>query len=170
MGITYKATSAELLGFCDSDYANDLDTRRSTTGYIFSLSGGAISWKSRRQPTVALSSTEAEYMAAADACKEALWLRRLLNEVQTGSGINSDFNKPQTIHIDNNSALDLAKNPKHHDRTKHIDIRYHFIREVIENGQVALQYIPTRENVADIFTKPLPREPHKQHCANMGLC
>ena len=124
----------EILGYSDSDWAGDIDTRRSTTGYVFVLGGAAISWKSRRQATVARSSTEAEYMAVTEAASEAIWLRRLYAELVSNSGphelalglqqLNSG---PQQINVNNSGSISLAHNPKYHDRTKHIDVRHHFI-------------------------------------------
>ena len=139
-----------VIGYSDADWAGSLDDRRSTTGYVFQLGGGAISWCSRKQKTTALSSTEAEYMAVAAAIKEALWLRFLLRE----AGFPQD--EPTVIFEDNQSCIALAKNPGKHDRTKHIDIRYHFAREqVIEYENVVLIYRPTDEMVADMNTKAL---------------
>jgi hypothetical protein len=138
-------------GFCDADYAMDLDTRRSTTGYLFELNGGAISWQSRRQPSTALSTTEAEYMALTEATKEAIWLQNTLvsiGAVKTG---------PTTIFEDNQGAIALAENPVDHKRTKHIAIRYHFTREAIANDLIKLKYLETEEMVADLLTKPLSR-------------
>ncbi|KAL3623658.1 hypothetical protein CASFOL_032474 [Castilleja foliolosa] len=136
-------------GFVDSDYAGCVDTRKSTTGYVFTCLGGAISWKSRLQKVVALSSTEAEYMAATEAVKEAIWLRGFVNEL-----LNVD--EIITVHCDNQSALHLAKNPIFHERSKHIDVRLHFIREVVSRNEVLLEKIRTDENPADMLTKVLP--------------
>lgn len=161
-GITYGTGSLEVLGYCDADYGGDIDTRRSTTGYVFILNGGAISWQSRRQPTVAVSTTEAEYMAAAAAVKEGLWLRKLL----------ADFNiKIGTIEIkgDNQSALKLLRNPISSMRSKHIDVIHHFARERVIRKEVNFTYVPTDKMVADIFTKPLGDSKHKECCKSMGM-
>lgn len=157
--------AGDLTGYSDSDWAGDLDTRRSTSGYVFLLAGAAISWKSRRQPTVALSSTEAEYMAIAETVKEAIWLRRLFSEITQ----SSKPQEQQLIYLDNSGAKDLAHNPKHHDRTKHIDIRYHYIRDCIENKAIRLEYVNTASNTADILTKALPRELHERHTTALGI-
>ncbi len=109
----------DLIGYCDADYASDIDTRCSTTGYVFMIAGTAISWSSRRQTTVAASTTEAEYMAAAHATKEALWLRKLCTDLQLADG-------PVNIYSDNQSAIKLLKNPIASMRSKHIDVIYHF--------------------------------------------
>jgi hypothetical protein len=165
-----------LLGFADSDWAGDKDYRKSTTGYTFILNGGAVSWKSGRQQSVALSSTEAEYVAYAEAAKEAIWLRRLLTETDLRKPYDEDISTkskwgqvPITIRIDNSGAFDLAHNPKHHERTKHIDIRHHFIRETVEKGLVRLIRIPTHEQTADILTKPLTKAPFEQCRHGTGI-
>jgi hypothetical protein len=146
-GITFDG-ELKLDAYCDADYAGDLDSRRSTTGYVFILGGGAISWSSRLQPTVAASTTEAEYMAAAYAIKEALWLRTLLSEI----GLKYET---ITIYADNQSAIKLLKNPVFSMRSKHIDVIYHFARERVSKKEIAFKYIPTTKMVADILTKPL---------------
>lgn len=145
-GITLSGHNLE--GYCDADYAGDLDSRRSTTGYVFTLGGGAISWSSRLQSTVAASTTEAEYMAAAYSIKEGLWLRTLLSEL----GLNSTI----AIHADNQSAIKLLKNPVFSMRSKHIDVIYHFARERVTRKDITFKYIPTEKMVADALTKPLP--------------
>jgi transposase InsO family protein len=150
-GITYGSNnSTELVGYCDADYAGDLDTRRSTTGYAFIMNGGAISWSSRRQQTVAASTTEAEYMAAAHAVKEALWLRKLGADLQLDSG-------SILIFVDNQSAIKLLKNPISSMRSKHIDIMHHFVRERVARKEVVIKYVSTTEMVADSLTKVVPK-------------
>jgi hypothetical protein len=140
-----------LTGYSDSDWGGDPDTRRSTTAYLFQFGGGPISWSSRLQPTVALSSAEAEYMAVCAATQESTYLRQLLEEL----------GYPQVsatkIFEDNQGCIALARNPVLHKRTKHIEIRYHFIRERIESKQVQLEYVPTQRQLADIMTKALPK-------------
>ena len=148
-GITFGGNGLTLEAYCDADYAGDIDTRRSTTGYVFTLGGGAISWSSRLQPTVAASTTEAEYMAAAYAIKEALWLRTLLSELGLDTGTI-------TICADSQSAIKLLKNPVFSMRSKHIDVIYHFARERVTRKDVAFKYIPTDKMAADALTKPLP--------------
>src|SRR5579871_5782029 len=127
-GITYGNTKIKLEGYSDTDWGGNLDNRRSTTGYLFTYRSRATSWKGKQQTTVALFTTEAEYMAAIQATKEAIWLQGLLTEL----GRNED--KLVLIQIDNQSCIALAKNPEHYARTKHIDIQHHFIREKVENN------------------------------------
>ena len=152
----------ELAGYCDADYAGDLDTRRSTTGYVFVLNGGAISWSSRRQQTVAASTAEAEYMAAAAATKEALWLRKLLADLHFS--VNTIV-----IRADNQGALQLLKNPITSMRSKHIDVLYHFARERVERKEVVFEYVKTELNIADVLTKALPKGKHAFCSDGMGV-
>jgi len=156
-------TSGTLLGYCDADWAASMDDRRSVTGWVFLVAGGAISWQSQRQKSVALSTVEAEYMAAGNATKEAVWLRTLLNE------LGETQTNATTILTDNQGSIALAKNPEQHQRSKHIDIRYHFIRERIADGVVQLAYIPGSEMTADQLTKPLAKDAHNQCARRMGL-
>ncbi len=150
--LQYKKTeNTEVTGYSDADWANDMDTRRSTTGNVFIMCGGPISWLSQRQATVALSTAEAEYIALSSASQEAVWLQRLLTD------IGEDYTKPMTIMEDNQGAIAIAKNPVGHKRTKHIDIRYHFVREQVQKGVIEIEYLSTKEMLADIFTKPLAR-------------
>ncbi|KAG7592586.1 GAG-pre-integrase domain [Arabidopsis thaliana x Arabidopsis arenosa] len=136
-------------GYCDSDYGADKDRRRSTSGVVFTVGGNVVSWKSSLQKVVALSSTEAEYMALTDASKEAVWLLGLMNEL----GFKQ---KTVDIYSDSQSAIALAKNAVFHERTKHIEVKYHFIRDLISDGVIQVKKIATSYNPADIFTKVVP--------------
>lgn len=161
--LTYRKTGElDLHGFCDADWANCTFDRRSYTGYIFKLAGGPVAWEAKKQPTVALSSTEAEYMALTSACKEACYLRRFVSEI-TG--------KLSLVKIlsDSQSALNLVHNPVHHNRTKHIDTRYHFIREKVSNNIVTLDYLKSIDMPADVLTKPLGPVTHSRCMTNIGL-
>jgi hypothetical protein len=162
MGIIYGKRKDPLIGYCDADYATDIDTRRSTTGYVFNLYGGAIAWQSKRQPTVAASTTEAEYMAAASAVKEALWLRQLLNDFGYSTGT-------MRIMADNQSAIKILKNPISSMRSKHIDVVHHFARERVMRKEIEFKYIPTTEQVADTLTKALPEAKHTKCLEGMGM-
>ena len=128
-----------------------------------SLGGGMISWSSKRQATVATSSTEAEYMACCHAAKEAIWLRMLLRAV----GFRQKH--ATTLHCDNQGALILTADPSFHSRAKHIDVQYHFSRERVESGELKFTYVHTSENVADIFTKPLPEPLFKKFRLMLGI-
>jgi hypothetical protein len=151
LGIYYSKPVHTVAGFSDADWANDLDTRRSTTGFVVMLNNGAVSWKSQRQPTVALSTMEAEYMALTEATKEMKWIRALLEEMN----VKIDY---APLFSDSQSAIALSKNPISHSRAKHIDIRHHFVREAIENDIVRIEYISTTDMTADSLTKALVRE------------
>ena len=144
-----RAAGGELVGYSDSDWGGDIDTRRSTTGYLFTMAGAGVSWKSRLQPTVALSSTEAEYMALCAATQEAVYMRQLLTD------LGREPQGPTVIFEDNQGCIALVGNPVYHKRTKHIDVRYHFTRERVESGEVLLTYVATEHQLADLFTKAL---------------
>lgn len=150
-GLTYVQDSANkvLIGYSDSDLAGNVDDRKSTTGMVFYLNKSLISWTSQKQRCVALSSCEAEFMAATMAACQAIWLKKLLSQI---TKVDID---PVTLYIDNKSALELAKNPVFHGRSKHIDVRYHFIRECVENGDILVKYVRTEEQCADSLTKAL---------------
>ena len=154
----------EFVGYCDADYAGDLDTRRSTTAYVFIYNGGAVSWSSRRQQTVAVSTTEAEYMAASAAVREALWLKKLLGDLDI-----VNVNNPIMIMSDNQGAIKLLHNPITSVRSKHIDVIYHFARERIARKEVAIEYVRTDHMLADVLTKALPKVKHAFCCAGMGV-
>ena len=149
-GIMYsKKHSIDYKGFSDSDWAGDQTDRKSTSGYCFQFSGGVISWRSSKQNCVALSTAEAEYVALAGATQEAIWLSRLLREMRV------EINEPIVIFEDNQAAISISNNPTHHPRTKHIDIKYHFVRNAVLNNEITLKYCPTNNMLADIFTKSL---------------
>ena len=151
-GCVYRRGDGEsLVGYSDSDHAGDVDSRKSTSGILFLLGNSPVSWQSVRQKVVAVSSCEAEYIAAATAACQGIWLARLLGEM-----LNQDT-APALIFVDNKSAISLCKNPVLHDRSKHIDLRYHFIRDCVEKGTVIVEFIRTGEQKADILTKSLGR-------------
>ena len=154
---------SELIGFSDADYAGDIETRRSTTGYVFYLANGAVSWSSQRQKLVTLSTNEAEYLAASVATRELVWLRKLLKD------IGCPCAEETTLFVDNQSTIQLVKNPVYHKRTKHIDIRYHFVREKIESKDALVEYVPSEKQRANIFTKALPRERFRNLCEKLNL-
>lgn len=147
LGIT--GNQDKLTGYADANWAEDRDTRKSNSGYIFKLFDGPISWRCKRQPCVALSSTEAEFIALSEACKEAQWLRRLLTDFQM------KCDNPTTIYEDNQSCLKQIVEEKFSDRSKHVDTKYHFVKDHVERGEVNCVYCPTEDMLADMLTKPL---------------
>jgi hypothetical protein len=152
--LTYSAntSSPELfVTYSDADHAGNVDNGRSTSGYLVKMGGGAISWSSRLQSIVALSTTEAEYVAATAAGQEIIWLRNLLTE------LGYKFDSPSTLHIDSQSALAVAKNPEHHGRMKHLDLRFYWLRNEVEKGRINLVHLRTDSMPADILTKALGR-------------
>jgi hypothetical protein len=164
-----------LVGFSDSSWAEE-ETHRSHMGYCYSVSSGMISWSSKRQATVAGSSMEAEYIAASEASREAIWLRSLLRELEllpddaTSIHTRGDFDaSATTVFCDNNGAIALSFDQAFHARVKHVDVRYHFIREQVEAKAIVLKRVPSAENVADIFTKPLARPLFEKHRSRLGL-
>lgn len=151
-GLTYKrADRVRLLGYSDSSLNVDVDDGKSVTGHIFYLNESPITWCSQKQDIVALSSCEAEFVAATEAAKQAVWLQELLSEITGGE------TERVTIYVDNKSAISLTKNPVFHGRSKHIHRRYHFIRECVENGQVEVEHVAGSRQKADILTKGLGR-------------
>ncbi|UYV70127.1 hypothetical protein LAZ67_7001882 [Cordylochernes scorpioides] len=165
IGICFGGSSCttSLIGFSDADFAGDLDTRKSTTGYVFMLNNGPISWCSQKQNCVSLSTTESEYIAASKATKEAIWLRQLLRE------LHQEQVKPTTIFCDNQSCIRLVHNPEYHKRTKHIDISYHFIRDHFQKHAIDLLYVCSNDQAADIFKKALPPERYRRLRSQLGL-
>ena len=147
-GVQFGGGSSVLQGYVDADYAGDLDNRRSTSGAVFTLNGGPISWHSRRQSCVALSTTESEFISAADGTKEAIWLRRL--HVELGGN-----DQPVKLNCDNQGAIALVRNPVFHQRTKHMDVRYFFVRDAQQDGLIDIQYVETENQLADCVTKAL---------------
>ena len=159
--IQFTGKSLDIFGYSDADWAGDLDSRRSTTGYVVYAAGGPIAWQSRLQTTVAVSTMEAEYMSAFGAIQELIWIKGVLSEI----GIQ--LVDPITLRMDAKSAIALAKNPMHHKRSKHIDIKYHWLREhTYENGTVNLEHCSTEEMVADMMTKALAFDLHARHAKN----
>ena len=160
--LCFRKSNQDIIGYSDADWANNCPNRKSFSGNVFIYSNAAISWECRKQATTSLSSTEAEYISLSDASKEAIHLKNLLSELIGRSG-------PIVINCDNQSALNLTENPILHRRTKHIDVKYHFIRDQVKNNHVNVFYVPDEEMVADALTKPVPA-PKLNFCAkNFGL-
>jgi hypothetical protein len=163
MSLTLGGTQPiALSGHGDADYAND-PGRKSIMGYTFSLGSGAISWASRKQKVVALSSTESEYIAASEGAKDACWLRMLLH------GLTVVVDTATPLHCDNNSAIALANDQSLHSRAKHIDVRYHHIRDCVEKKKVRLLRVATDDNTADTLTKALPYPAFVRHRSSLGV-
>uniref|UniRef100_A0A1X7VWA0 Reverse transcriptase Ty1/copia-type domain-containing protein n=1 Tax=Amphimedon queenslandica TaxID=400682 RepID=A0A1X7VWA0_AMPQE len=145
-GLLYSRTSSICMGYSDSNWGGDLDDREPTSVCVFPIGGGPVSWQSQKQSCVALSTSEAEYIALTSAAQEAIWLRHLLSEVE------QEEEKTIVIYEDNQSTICLSKNPQFHGRSKHIVIKYHFIRDQVKDGTVELKYCKTEEMLADVFT------------------
>ena len=159
----HRDSEVQLLGFSDADWAGCPDTQRSVTGYCFLLGSSLISWKTKKQATVSRSSSEAEYRALASATCELQWLVYLLRD------LHLPCSKPPALYCDNQSALHIAANPVFHERTKHLDIDCHIVREKSQNGLMKLLPIPSSMQVADIFTKALPLPSLRSFFSKLGL-
>ena len=162
-GLLLGGTIGDLIGYCDADYAGDLGNRRSTSGAVFTLHNGPISWFSRRQSCVALSTTESEFISAAEATKEAIWLNRILTELGVGE-------LPVTLKCDNQGAIALIHDPVFHQRTKHIDVRFFFVRDAQAESKVNISYIETENQLADIFTKALAAPRFEKLRSSLNIC
>lgn len=156
--------SMELVGYCYANWAGDTDSRRSTSGYVFLLGNCAVSWCSKRQQTVSLSTIESEYIAIALAVQELLWLKRLIKDID-----NSCVREPIRLHSDNQSAIKLAHSDNYHARSKHIDTKYKFIREKVANNVIRINYVPSNEMIADALTKAVTSEKNKFCNKYIGL-
>jgi hypothetical protein len=160
--LSFGSGKPMLVGYTDSDMAGDVDTRKSTSGYLITFSGGAVSWQSRLQKCIALSTTEAELIAATEACKELLWMKKFLQEL--------GFKQQQyVLFCDNQSTIHLAKNSSFHSRSKHIDVRYHWIRDTLNDKLLTLEKIHTDDNGSDMLTKALTREKLETCCSIAGM-
>ena len=164
--LVYQHSAPEgltLTGYVDTDWANNLGDCKSTSGYMFKLAGGAISWSSKKQPSVMLSSTEAKYIARAHAAKELVWLQHLFSKV----GLPND--DLTILFMDNQSAIAIAKNPQFHNWMKHIEVQHHFLHDKVKQEELKLEYIPTIEQVANIMTKALNWKKHSVFTKEMGV-
>ena len=164
LGITYGTTSdTTLYGYTDADWGQDSADRKSISGYVFLISGGAVSWSSKKQTSVALSTMEAEYMALCHTSKDAIWLRTLLSDLTFPQA------EPTTIFCDNQAAIIYAHDNQFHARAKHIGMQYHFVRDQITQKILKVTYVPTKDNCADIFTKGLARPSHSHLVTSIGM-
>lgn len=160
--LVYGSSKRDLEGFSDADGSMH-EERKAISGYAFLIDGGAVSWSSKKQEIISLSTTEAEYVAMTHAAKEALWLRSLLSQLL------GNLDQPTTLFGDNQSAIALTQDHQYHARTKHIDIRFHFIRWIVEENKLKLVYCPTEDMVADTLTKALPSPKVKHFASQLGL-
>ena len=160
--LTYGGTNNGIQVYTDANHASQAH-RHSISGYAFLIDGGVVSWSSKKQPLIAQSTTEAKYIVAAHATKEALWLQAFLGEVARLLML------PTTLQCDNQSAIALSKDSQYHARTKHIDLCFHFICEAVDNGTISLSYCPTEVMVADILTKPLLHPKVEKYTTALGL-
>ena len=161
--MVFDGTSKDgLIAYSDSDHAADPIKRRSITGYVVKLASASISWTSHAQKTVATSSTEAEYMALSDCSRQVMWLKHMFNELGMPIG-------KIPICTDNNGAIFMGSNPIQERRIKHIDVRYHYIRERVEEGDVEILRVDTDENPSDMFTKPLGHVKFSKFREKLGL-
>jgi hypothetical protein len=153
----------QLISFSDADFAACLTTRKSTSGVVLSLNGGPVTWFSRKQSNISTSTTEAEYVAAHDASREISWIRQLLAELgchQIG---------PSVLHVDNSAAEHLINNPSHHRRTKHIDVKFHFVHHLVQNNLIRISHVSSSNQLADIFTKSLPKVQFLNICKLLNI-
>ena len=162
-GIWYKKEKPfELVGYTDADFAGDKVERKSTSGHCQFLGESLVSWACKKQNTIALSTTEAEYIAAASCCSQVLWIKQQLVDYSVSC---SEI----VIHCDNTSAINLSKNPIQHSKSKHIDIKHHFLRDHVQKGDIQLIYLDTKYQIADIFTKPLLDERFKDLIKTLNM-
>ncbi|KAK8523044.1 hypothetical protein V6N12_073755 [Hibiscus sabdariffa] len=152
-------------GYTDASFQTDKDDSRSQSGFVFCLNGGAVSWKSSKQDTVADSTTEAEYIAASEAAKEVVWIKKFISEL----GVVPSISDVVGLYCDNNVAIAQAKEPRSHQRSKHILRRFHLIREIIDRGDVEICKVHTDDNIADPLTKPLAQQKHDRHTESLGI-
>jgi len=163
-GLTYsRETDLTPLAYIDADYGGCKDTRRSTSGYVFTMAGGAVTWSSKRQPTVALSTVEAEYVAMSRSAQQMMWMQTWLDEVEI------EHELPGLIKGDSRGAISLVKNTKDHGKVKHIDIRHHYIRDLVKSKLISFEQIPSAKNLADLFTKPLARDNHHRLLKGLNI-
>ena len=163
LGLSYPTQNAMTLSiYTDSDYAGDHNDRKSTSGFAAFLGQSLISWCSQKQEVISLSSTESEYIALGFGAREGVWLRALLTEMKYPQDTTPVF-------VDNTSAIRLVENPEFHKRTKHIDVKYHYVRELNESGQINTQYVSTQDQLADIFTKPLGKNKFEENRSRLGI-
>jgi len=159
----YHSENSMLIGYCDADWAGSADDRKSTSGGCSFLGNNMVSWFSKKHNSVSLSTAEAEYIAAGSSCSQLLWMKQMQKENKVEQDV-------LTLSCDNLSAINISKNPIQHSRTKHIDIRHHFIRDLVEKKIVTLEHVATQEQLADIFTKALDVKQFEKLRSKLGIC
>ena len=168
LGISYERNEEQhltsIVGYSDADFAGDRDGRKSTSGFVFMLAGGAVSWSSKKQTITAQSTVEAEYIALSFAVREGLWLRKLMAET-----FLQPAKEPLDIRVDNQDSIALASNDLISERSKHIGIKYHLVKDVVRSGEIRVQYIPTAEMTAEVLTKLLSASRHDTNRASLGI-
>ena len=163
--LVYSGKDLNPIGYTDSDFQKDQDDRKSTSGSVFTLGGGAIVWRSVKQSSTADSTMEAEYIAACEAAKEAVWLKKFFIDLE----VVPNMDKPLTLYCDNSGAVANSKEPRSHKRGKHIERKYHLIREIVHRGDMTVMKIASEDNLADPFTKTLSVEKFDRHFEGLGL-
>ena len=158
-----KGKSFTLTAYKDVDWASYVDDRKSTSGGAFYLGNILVAWLSKKQTSISLSTTEAKYIAIVACCTQVMWMKQTLQDMKVS------IDEHISIKCDNTSAISISKNPVLHSKTKHIQIKYHFLREQVAQKLVKLEYVPTKEKIADIFTKPLAKEPFKYLRDKLGI-
>ncbi|KAA3470481.1 Retrovirus-related Pol polyprotein from transposon TNT 1-94 [Gossypium australe] len=164
-GVFYKKGGAsEMVAYTDSDYAEDKEDSKSTSGYAFMMCGGAVAWSSRKQRIITLSTTEAKFVAAAACACQAIWMRRILKEI---GHVQTDYT---TLMCDNTSTIKLSKNPVLHGHSKHIRVRFHFLRDLPKDGVVGLVFCRTQDQLANLMTKPIKLDAFEKFREKLGIC
>ncbi|KAM2111914.1 hypothetical protein ACFX1R_014482 [Malus domestica] len=159
------ASELRVEGYTDADFQSDVDDKSSNSGYVFTLNGGAVSWKSKKQSVIVDSTTEAEYVAAAEAGKEAFWMKKFITEL----GVVPTITSPVTLYCDNSGAIAQAKEPRAHQKNKHIDRRFNIIRRYVAEGKINILKVASADNVADPLTKPMSQIQLDRHMEKMGI-
>ena len=163
--LVYSGSDLEPTGYADSDFQSDKDCRKSTSGSVFTLGSGAVVWRSIKQSSIVDSTMEAEYIEACKASKEAVWLKKFYTDLEVVPGLEN----PLVLYCDNSGAVANSKEPRSHKRGKHIENKYHLVREIVQRGDVSILKIALEHNLDDPFTKMLPTKKFEGHVRNLGL-
>ena len=163
--LIYSGADLNPIGYTDSDFMSDKDSRKSTSGSVFTLGGGAVVWRSVKQSSIANSNMEVEYIVACEASKEAVWFKKFITDLE----VVPNMDKPIVLYCDNSGAMENSKEPRSHKRGKHIERKYHLIREIVLWGDVVVMKIASQDNLANPFTKTLPAKSFEGHLFGMSL-